>query len=264
MLKIGEFSKLSLLTVKALRFYEKEGLLVPAKIDKWSGYRFYDTAQLQTAAKIKSLRQLDLSIGEIKAYLSGEADRRIFDAKAAELRRKQDDISVKLSIIKYLSEDEQMKYQAVVKELPEAIVYSEERVLKDYSEVTSLVLESAQECLRLNPGLECVSPDYCFCEYPDGEYREKDILVRYSQAVCRKGVENERIKFRTLERTKAICIYHRGAYDRLGEAYAYIMSYAAANGYTPSGSPRECYIDGIWNKDSVDDWLTEIQLPVEG
>lgn len=42
------------------------------------------------------------------------------------------------------------------------------------------------------------------------------------------------------------------------------MSYAAANGYTPSAAPRECYIDGIWNKDSVDDWLTEIQLPVEG
>lgn len=42
------------------------------------------------------------------------------------------------------------------------------------------------------------------------------------------------------------------------------MSYAAANGCTPSGTPRECYIDGVWNKDSVDDWLTEIQLPVEG
>lgn len=109
MLKIGEFSKLSLLTVKALRFYEKEGLLVPAKIDKWSGYRFYDTTQLQTAAKIKSLPQLDFSIGEIKAYLSGAADKRIFDAKAAELHRKQDDLSVKLSIIKFLSEDEQMK-----------------------------------------------------------------------------------------------------------------------------------------------------------
>ena len=50
MLKIGDFSKLSMLTVKALRFYEKEGLLVPAKVDEWSGYRFYETAQLGTAA----------------------------------------------------------------------------------------------------------------------------------------------------------------------------------------------------------------------
>ena len=53
MLKIGEFSKLSHLTVKALRFYEKEKLLVPAFIDEWTGYRFYETSQLEDAAKIK-------------------------------------------------------------------------------------------------------------------------------------------------------------------------------------------------------------------
>ena len=35
MLKIGEFSKLSMLTVKAQRFYEKEGLLSPARVDEW-------------------------------------------------------------------------------------------------------------------------------------------------------------------------------------------------------------------------------------
>ena len=40
MLKIGEFSKLSHLTIKALRFYEKEGLLKPASVDEWNNYRF--------------------------------------------------------------------------------------------------------------------------------------------------------------------------------------------------------------------------------
>jgi effector-binding domain-containing protein len=40
------------------------------------------------------------------------------------------------------------------------------------------------------------------------------------------------------------------------------MKYAEDNGYQPTGLTRECYIDGIWNKESVDDWLTEIQLPV--
>ena len=45
MLKISEFSKLSHLTVKALRFYEKEGLLKPASVDEWNGYRFYETHQ---------------------------------------------------------------------------------------------------------------------------------------------------------------------------------------------------------------------------
>ena len=45
MFKIGEFSKLSMLTIKALRFYEKEGLLIPARVDEWSGYRFYEASQ---------------------------------------------------------------------------------------------------------------------------------------------------------------------------------------------------------------------------
>ncbi len=51
MLKIGEFSKLSMLTIKALRFYEKEGLLPPVQVDEWTGYRYYETDQLVTAAR---------------------------------------------------------------------------------------------------------------------------------------------------------------------------------------------------------------------
>lgn len=264
MLKIGEFSKLSMLTVKALRFYEREGLLIPAQVDEWSGYRFYETAQLETAAVIKALRQLDFSVEEIRAYLNGRPLREALAAKERELRKRQADISIQLSIIQYLSEEKDMKYQAVLKQLPEAIVYSEERVLKDYSQVTELVLGSAGECRRLNPDIECVKPDYGFCEYLDGEYKEKDILTRYSQAVTRAGVENERIKFRTLPATRAVCVYHKGAYDSLGEAYAYVVNYAGENGYKIAGVPREFYIDGMWNRDRVDDWLTEIQLPVEG
>lgn len=263
MLKIGEFSKLSMLTVKALRFYEREGLLIPAEIDKWSGYRFYETSQLETAAVIKALRQLDFSVEEIKEHLNGKPLKTVLAEKEKELKRKQSDISTQLSVIKYLSEDKEMKYQAVIKEIPETIVYSEERLLKDYSEVTSLVLDSATECLRLNPHIECTKPDYCFCEYLDKEYKEKDVMARYSQAVVKAGIENDRIKFRTLPATKAICIYHKGDYNQLGEAYAYITNYAAENGYKISGYPRECYIDGVWNKENAEDWLTEIQLPIE-
>ena len=75
-------------------------------------------------------------------------------------------------------------------------------------------------------------------------------------------MENEHIRFRTLPATKAICIYHKGAYDLLGEAYAYIMRYAAENGYTPAGYVRECCIDGIWNRERVEDRLTEFQLSI--
>ncbi|MDD7049920.1 MAG: hypothetical protein PUI41_03220, partial [Lachnospiraceae bacterium] len=42
-----------------------------------------------------------------------------------------------------------------------------------------------------------------------------------------------------------------------------VRKYANENGYKVNGFARECYIDGMWNKDNVEDWLTEIQLPIE-
>ena len=105
MLKIGDFSKLSKLTVKALRFYEKEGLLHPAHVDEWTGYRFYEANQLETAATIKALRQLDFSVEEIRAYLSGIPLQDALRAKKAELQQRQSDISARISIINYLMEE---------------------------------------------------------------------------------------------------------------------------------------------------------------
>ena len=111
MLKIGEFSKLSHLTVKALRFYEREGLLIPVSIDFWTGYRFYETSQLARAAQIKAYRQLGLSIDEIRDIMNGKDARKIFTEKAKALQEQRDDIDIRLSIINHILEDEEMKYQ---------------------------------------------------------------------------------------------------------------------------------------------------------
>ena len=153
MLRIGEFSKLSMLTVKALRYYEKEGLLVPSSVDERTGYRLYETAQLSDAASIKALRQLGFSIDEVRSHISGAPIRDALRQKEAELRQRQNDISSMLSIIKFLLEDKEMKYQAVVKDIGECVVYSEERTLGSFAEITRLALESAQECVRLNPDI---------------------------------------------------------------------------------------------------------------
>ena len=262
-LKIGEFSKLSLTTVKALRYYEKEGLLQPAFVDEWNGYRFYETAQLETAAKIKAYRQLGLSIDEIKTILSGNDARVILERKAKELLKLQKDIDVRLSVINHILEERQMKYQVTEKEIPEYIVYYSEKRLNDVADKMTFIPQCGAECAALNPELKCTVPEYEFCEYLDEEYRETDVLIRHSQAVEAFGNESENIKFRRIPKTKVLSIYHKGAYEQLGEAYAYMMKYAAENGYKTAGLIRECYIDGIWNKESEDDWLTEIQLPIE-
>ena len=263
MLKIGEFSKLSMTTVKALRYYEKEGLLTPALTDEWSGYRYYETAQLETAARIKSYRQLGLSVGEIRSIFSGEDAGRILSGRADTLRRLQQETELQLSILNFILEGNNMKYQVTVKEIPEMIVYSSETVLERYSDIMQWIPSVGAECLALNPGIRCAEPAYEFCEYLDGEYRETDLRIRHSEAVTAFGRENEHIRFRTLPAARVLSIFHKGAYETIGEAYAYLMEYAEKNAYVPAGPARESYIDGIWNKDSVEDWLTEVQLPIE-
>ena len=156
-----------------------------------------------------------------------------------------------------------MKYQVTVKEIPEMIVYSSEAVLERTSDKMQWIPSVGAECLKLNPGLKCAEPPYEFCEYLDEEFKETQVRIRHNEAVTAFGKENEHIRFRTLPAAKVLSIYHKGAYDNIGEAYAYIMEYAEKNGYEVAGLARESYIDGIWNKESVEDWLTEIQLPIE-
>ena len=263
MLKIGEFSKLSQLTVKALRFYEREGILAPSEVDPHTGYRLYTTSQLTDAAKVKSLRQLGLSIEEIRRIFAGAGADEILRRKAEELRTEQVEIAARISIIDHLLKGSEMDYQVTVKTIPAATVYYSEAILEKYSDAMQWIPAQGAEARKLNPALKCAEPPYEFVEYLDGEYRERDVCVRHSEAVVSRGVESDNIKFREIPETKVLSLYHKGAYEEIGRAYAYIYQYAESNGYEVAGLSRESYIDGIWNKDSVDEWLTEIQLPVK-
>ena len=65
------------------------------------------------------------------------------------------------------------------------------------------------------------------------------------------------------EKTKAIYIFHIGSYSLLGEAYSFIYKYIEDNNIEVAGLARERYIDGIWNKESEDEYLTEIEVPIK-
>lgn len=263
MLKIGEFSKLSRLTVKALRYYEKEGLLTPASVDEWTGYRLYETAQLETAARVKAFRQLGLSVGEIKDILGGGDVRLALMHKEKALEREKADIERHLTGIRHILEENNMKYQVTEKTVPETLVYTSETVLDSREDIMTWIPSVGAECLSLNPGLKCARTPYEFCEFLDGEYKENGVRVRHTEAVMERGKENEHIRFSILPAAKVLSVFHKGSYDTIGEAYAYVAKYAEANGYKIASAPRECYIDGCWNKESEEEWLTEIQLPVQ-
>lgn len=206
---------------------------------------------------------MDLSIEEIKAVFFGADLKEILQEKVKSLTEEKQIIESRLSIINSILEDKDMKYQVTEKLIPEKIVYVAETVLNSYTDIMQWIPSVGQECLDLNPGMKCTEPPYEFCEYLDGEYKETNIKVRHTEAVASFGNENENIKFKTLPEVKVLSIYHKGSYDKIGEAYAYIVKYAEDNGYKIKDFPRECYIDGIWNKESEDEWLTEVQLPIE-
>jgi DNA-binding transcriptional MerR regulator len=69
---IGDFAVMTSLSRKALRHYHDIGILEPAHIDSQTGYRFYDTSQVDHAHIIRRFRSLGMSIPDIKALLSTE------------------------------------------------------------------------------------------------------------------------------------------------------------------------------------------------
>jgi len=66
---IGEFARRSRLSIKALRLYDELEVLVPARVDESSGYRYYDVAQLEAARLVSMLRQLDIPLAAIRELL---------------------------------------------------------------------------------------------------------------------------------------------------------------------------------------------------
>ncbi|HJJ36798.1 MAG TPA: MerR family transcriptional regulator [Methanocorpusculum sp.] len=263
MYRIGEFSKLSRTTVKTLRFYAEEGLLSPAKVDRVTGYRYYETAQLADLYRIQQLRQTGLSIEDIRQLITEPDPKRVLVKKRTELRQTMDTLQSQLVRIEsLLGEIDSMTYTVTIKTIPEYIVFSRTMHLHSYSDMMQKIPETGALLAEANPGLKCVSPDYCFCRHLDNEYRETDITSEYCQAVVSAGNPVDDIVFKTIPETTVASVLHKGPYETLNAAYAYILKWIEDNGYVCCETPRESYIDGIWNKESPEDWLTEIQVPV--
>ena len=90
MVTIQGFARLCGCTTQTLRFYDRIGLLKPAKVDEWTGYRYYEEEQAMLFVKIKNLQQADFSIDEIQELLPGDDDllAAAFERKIREQREK--------------------------------------------------------------------------------------------------------------------------------------------------------------------------------
>jgi DNA-binding transcriptional MerR regulator len=263
--RIGQFSKIGKVTVKALRHYEEEGMLAPAWVDPASSYRYYESWQLPHLHRIVALRQCGVPIAEIRAITDGAdpgtvlAERRIaLEQEAREAARRLASLTAAMRTM----EAGGLAHQVVVKALPGALVFHSRFIAESYDAYVDLVPALGAELAAANPGLHCPEDGYCFIEYHDGEYRDHDIDIEYCQQVSWRGASTERIGFKQLEPVaEAACVLHQGPYRDLRAAYAAAFRWIDEHGLQ-AGNPRESYIDGIWNTEDEADWLTEVQVPL--
>lgn len=271
MFKIGDFSKLNKITVRALRHYDEIGLLKPFYIDKFTGYRYYSSEQLPKLNRIIFLKNIGFSLNEIMMVLekdlTSEQMAEYLEDKKNDIQKSIEaeqskilEIELYLKIIK--QEAETMKYNIVLKELPEVIVASIRRTIKNYEEFNSLYPEMGRYMEEQK--LQCTEPGYCFSLYHDGEYKDSDIDVEICESVTSFGKDTDKMKFKKIAAVPtSACVMHKGPYNTIGMAYGEIMKWIEENGYEIIGLPRESYIDGIWNKPDPNEWLTELQVPIK-
>ena len=112
-------------------------------------------------------------------------------------------------------------------------------------------------------GCECPEPGYCYT-IEHGGYKPKDIDIEYCEKVTKKGTDSAVIKFKDIPAVPlAACLKVFGPYEKLYDNYVELFAYLEKEGYKIADAPRAVYIDGIWNQEDADKWLTIIQVPVE-
>ncbi len=264
MLRIGEFSKLAKITIKALRYYDKIGLLKPSMIDASSSYRYYSDEQLETAHRISLYKSAGFSNETILLLINqSEKEQALLEYQRELLTQRVEEIKKSINFIDdMLDSTKRQKYTAELKKIESRLVCCFRGYISNVEGINAFIKNCLGELRRTNPEVKFAEPDYCCIIYPDEGYRESNVFVEYAQSVDRFGKDTENLQFKEIEEISAVSVLHRGSYDTLRDAYLFAVNWARENGYELVGEPRERYISGAWNRDNVSEWLTELQLPV--
>lgn len=265
MFSIGEFSRISGLSIKALHLYHEQGILVPEVVDSETGYRYYDFNNIEKARIISLLRGMMFSLDEIKNIVSSTDD----DADA-------------LSFL----ENHRLQLETQIRQMKE-ISLSINGLIENEKEAKELLSKSnfAVEEKVVNPMLVAgirIKGKYSDCEqsfsrlgrsmgwniagkslnlYFDTEYKE-DGADFESCFPIRKKKTAEGVSVRELEGGKAVTVLHKGPYAQISRAYAKIFSHINEKGYKAITPSREVYIKGpgMIFTGNPNRYLTEVQV----
>ncbi len=242
--QIGDFSRISGISVKTLRYYQEYGILNPSFVDETTGYRYYDERILEKAGIIHCLKDLDFSLNEIKEILSNcEDDSEIVPY----LTRKTKEISEKISkyhqmkkrmddILKLESQMNKIKQDTTIKiiDIPDLLVATI-RFQGKYEEVGKAFGKLFKNCGRAYAGSN-------FSLYYQAEFQEiADIEAGIS---LKKEIKKEGIACKVLPGGKALSTIHQGPYTTVGESYKRILDFKNQNNLKTMLPTRELYLKG--------------------
>lgn len=261
--KIGMFAAMNHITVKTLRFYEEQGLLMPALIHPETGYRYYTLSQMAVLHQITALKLAGFTLEEITHINSGADEKAVLLKKKSELLAKISYLTKQIAVVDgYLSKRKTgLSAPVLIKTIPETTVAFMQIRLESYDRLFDRMPEMG--ALMEKAGCECALPEYCFTNYLEPGYKDGDIPVEICESVVEAKKETGELRFKTLPEIRAACVFHKGSYRTFSESYEAVLRYIEENGYEIAGEIRESYIDGIWNKDDESQWLSEIQVPVK-
>jgi DNA-binding transcriptional MerR regulator len=263
---IGEFSRVTGLSVKTLRFYHERGILIPSSVDDATGYRFYDATKIEKARVIMRLRQMEFSIEDIAAVLGECTD--------------EADILTYLERQKNILQQRIQEDRDIVRSLNEII--TREKSARQILETGNFTVEEKTFAPQLIAGIRMkgryadIGAGFarlgkavgryicgkCLCLYYDCEYREEDADFEPCFPI-RKEIAVGGVNVRTLPGGRGLTLMHRGPYDQLGRSYAKILGHANERKLTVVLPTREVYVKGpgMIFKGNPKNYLTEIQLP---
>ena len=264
---IGEFSKITALSVKSLRLYHEKGLLIPHKVDEFTNYRYYDANDYDKAHVIAILKRYDFSLAKIKEILDQcreEEDVLSF------LETKLNEIQEKISHYEMISKDIRLSIQFE----RERLMSSEGSFVVEEKIVDTMLIAGHRMTGRYQDygeGIKIVAKEFgrhingkAMCLYYDGEYKEKDADFEPFFPV-RKGTSSASVSVRELKGGRCVSLIHKGAYDTLGDSYRTIFDYIKEKGFKTILPTREVYVKGpgMIFRGNPNNYLTEIQILIE-
>jgi DNA-binding transcriptional MerR regulator/effector-binding domain-containing protein len=266
---IGDFSKITGLTVKTLRFYHEQGLLEPSAVDGQTGYRYYDRSKIETARIITCLRDLDFTLEEIGGILNSAGDdadlRGIMQRQKALLdSRIKRSRAIARSIGKFLAHDEEMR-----RIMAQASFEIEQKTIEPFR-VAGIRTKGRYADCGASFGRIARRVGRYICGKPmllhyDAEFRENDADFEACIPV-RAGASADPISIREIAGGPCVALLHQGPYEELGRSYARILEFIRARRLEVVMPTREIYHKGpgMIFRGNPKNYLTEIQILVAG